>query len=52
VCLNIFAKYAPVRFLLSFTVFPFFNVLGLCLENAQGGVNDQFAVNYSALARK
>ncbi len=51
-CLNIFAKYAPVRFFFTITVFPFFNVVGLCLENLVGSSNDQFAVNYSALAQK
>ncbi len=52
VCLNIFAKYAPVRFLFTITLFPFLNVTGLCLEHLVGSSNDQFVVNYSALARK
>ena len=51
-CLNIFARYKAVRSLFTFTVFPFFNVLGLCIENLAGSTNDQFAVNYSVLARK
>lgn len=52
VCLNIFAKHAPVRLLFTFTVFPFFNLLGLLLDNLLRSSNDQFAVNYSARARK
>jgi SAM-dependent methyltransferase len=52
VCLDIFAKYAPIRLILTFTLFPFLNLLGLYLENLVGSVNDQFAVNYSARARK
>ena len=52
VCLNIFAKYAAVRFLFTITLFPLFNVTGLCLEKLVGSSNDQFAVNHSALARK
>lgn len=51
-CLNIFARYKAVRSLFTFTVFPFFNVLGLCIENLAGSSNDQFTVNYSALAIK
>jgi|SRR5579863_5761342 SAM-dependent methyltransferase len=51
-CLNIFAKYAPIRFLFTITLFPFFNLVGLCLENLAGSSNDQFSVNHSALARK
>jgi len=52
VCLNTFAKFALVRSLFSYTLFPFFNVLGLSLENLARSSNDQFTVNYSAWARK
>jgi SAM-dependent methyltransferase len=52
VCLDIFAKYAFIRFILTFTLFPFLNLVGCCLECLAGSVNDQFAVNYSAEARK
>lgn len=51
-CADIFARYAAVRFLLTWTVFPAVNVLGLCLERLAGSTNDQFTVNYSACARK
>jgi SAM-dependent methyltransferase len=50
--LNIFARFAPIRFLMSLTLFPFFNLLGLCLENLARSSNDQFTVNYSVRARK
>jgi SAM-dependent methyltransferase len=51
-CLSIFARSRAFRFLLSWTVFPVVNVLGLCLESLAGSANDQFTVNYSATARK
>lgn len=51
-CLSIFARTIAVRFLLSWTIFPVINVAGLCLENLSGSANDQFTVNFSAIARK
>ena len=50
-CLNIFARYDSVRRLLTFTVFPLLNLAGLVLDRFSR-TNDQFTVNYSALARK
>lgn len=51
-CLYIFARFAALRFLLCWTVFPAMNLLGLGLERLAGSSNDQFTVNYSAVARK
>jgi len=51
-CANIFARYPVVRLLLSWTLFPSMNVLGLCLEHLARSSNDQFTVNYSSRARK
>ena len=51
-CLNIFATYSPVRFLFTFTIFPFFNLVGFFFEKLAHSSNDQFTVNHSALARK
>ncbi len=52
VCLHIFAKYAPVRILLSYTVIPLLNLAGYGLERLARSGNDAFAVNYSVKARK
>jgi SAM-dependent methyltransferase len=51
-CAQIFARYAAVRLLFAWTVFPAVNVFGFCLEHLAGSSNDQFTVNYSAAARK
>ena len=52
VCLSVFAKYSLIRLALSLTLFPFFNALGYLLETLSWSSNQQFTVNYSALARK
>ncbi len=50
--LQIFARYDLVRTVLSYSVVPVLNVMGALLERMAGSTNDQFAVNYSVLARK
>jgi len=52
VCLQLFAKYGPIRTALGFTVIPVFNLLGLGIEQIVRSRNDAFVVNYSAMARK
>lgn len=51
-CLQIFARYDFVRTVLSHSLVPVLNVMGALLERMAGSTNDQFAVNYSVLARK
>jgi|HubBroStandDraft_6_1064221.scaffolds.fasta_scaffold263388_2 SAM-dependent methyltransferase len=51
-CLQIFARYDFARTVLSYSVVPVLNVMGALLESVAGSTNDQFAVNYSVLARK
>jgi SAM-dependent methyltransferase len=50
--LNILAKFSFVRAVLGWTVIPVLNLAGLGLENLVRSHNDQFAVNYSVMARK
>jgi hypothetical protein len=51
-CLNIFVRYPSIRLLLRYTVSPGINLLGALLEQLSGSMNDQFAVNYSVIAKK
>jgi hypothetical protein len=48
----IFAKYRGAQALLSYTVVPLLNLLGLGCERLARSHNDAFAVNYSVSARK
>ena len=52
VCMNIFVRYPIVRAVFRRTVCPFINLLGAFLERLSGSRNEQFAVNYSGIARK
>ena len=52
VCLQIFARYDFLRSLLNYTIVPILNLAGACLERLSSSQNDQFAANYSVLARK
>jgi SAM-dependent methyltransferase len=52
VCLDIFARYAAARLIVRYTIVPLLNLAGLCLEHLARSENDQFAVNYSVMARK
>lgn len=52
VCLYMFAKYSPIRAILSHSIIPLLNLTGLGLEKLADSRNDTFAVNYSAIARK
>ena len=52
VCLGIFARYTAVRLIVRYTIVPLLNLAGLCLEHLARSENDQFAVNYSVMARK
>lgn len=47
-----FARYSVVRALLSCTVVPVLNLIGLGLDELVGTRHESFVVNYSALARK
>jgi SAM-dependent methyltransferase len=51
-CLNIFAKYEWLRSILRYTAYPVLNLTGALLEKLSGSSNEQFAVNYSVLAKK
>jgi SAM-dependent methyltransferase len=50
--LSTVAKFELLRKLLKLTLFPLVNLAGLFLESLALSTNDQFAGNYSALARK
>lgn len=50
--LNIFVRYDFLRSLLSATVRPLANLIGLGFERINGTKNDQFTPNYSVLAIK
>lgn len=52
VCLDIFAKYKPLRSMFQHTACSLLNLTGALLERLSGSANTQFAVNYSVLARK
>jgi hypothetical protein len=52
VCLQLFAMYPAIRTLMSVTITPMLNVMGLGLEQLVRSQNDAFAVNYSVMARK
>jgi hypothetical protein len=47
-----FAKYTAIRTVLSYTVIPALNLMGLGLEEMVRSGNEAFVVNYSAMARK
>jgi len=51
-CLNIFARYPLFRLVFRYTVYPVMNLLGALLEELSGSSNEQFAVNYTVLAKK
>jgi SAM-dependent methyltransferase len=51
-CLNIFVRYPSFRSMFRYTANPAINLLGAFLEKLSGSSNEQFAVNYSVLARK
>jgi SAM-dependent methyltransferase len=51
-CLNVFARFQAVRLVFRCTVCPILNLSGALLELISDSGNDQFAANYSALARK
>jgi hypothetical protein len=50
--LHSFTYYAPIRKLYELTICPCLNLIGLAVESAKLTSNDQFAANYSVLARK
>jgi len=52
VCMNMFVRYPAVRSIFQRTLCPVINLTGAVLETLSGERNDQFAVNYSARARK
>ncbi len=52
VCLHMFAKYSAIRTVLSYTLVPALNLMGLGLEEMVRSRNEAFAVNYSAMAQK
>ena len=51
-CLNIFVRYPSFRSMFRYTAYPAINVMGALLEKLSASSNEQFAVNYSVLARK
>jgi SAM-dependent methyltransferase len=51
-CLNIFARYPSFRSMFRYSAYPAINLLGALLERLSASSNEQFAVNYSVLARK
>ena len=51
-CLDIFVRYSVLRWIFRHTLCPLLNLSGIFLERVAGSSNDQFAANYSALARK
>jgi SAM-dependent methyltransferase len=52
ICFDIFARYPAVRSAYRYTLCPLMNLSGALLEKLFGGRNQQFAVNYSVLAKK
>lgn len=50
--MNLFARYSLLQTVLSYTVIPVFNLVGLGLEKMVRSRNQAFTVNYSAMARK
>jgi hypothetical protein len=52
VCLHMFTKYSAIRTVLSYTVIPALNLMGLGLEEIARSSNEAFAVNYSVMAWK
>lgn len=50
--LYLFARYALIRTVLSYTVIPVLNLIGLSLERMTVTGSDVFSANYSAMARK
>ena len=52
VCLDIFSRYASVRWMFRHSLAPVLNVTGALLESLSHSDNDQFAANFSVLAVK
>ena len=50
--IHLLAGYSPLQTTLSYTVIPFFNLVGLGLEEMVRSRSQAFTVNYSAMARK
>lgn len=50
--IHLLAGYSPLQTVLSYTVIPFFNLVGLGLEEMVRSRSQAFTVNYSAMARK
>ena len=51
-CLDLFARYPAARFIYRHSLAPLVNLSGALAEKLSGGRNQQFAVNYSVLAKK
>ena len=49
---HLLARYSSLRSVLSYTVIPFFNLVGFGLEEMVRSRSQAFTVNYSAMARK
>jgi SAM-dependent methyltransferase len=52
VCLDLFARLPAARFIYRRSLAPLVNLSGALAEKISGGRNQQFAVNYSVLAKK
>jgi SAM-dependent methyltransferase len=52
ICLDMFARYPAARFIYRRSLAPLVNLSGALAEKLSGGRNQQFAVNYSVLAKK
>lgn len=50
--MHLLARYTPLRTVLSYTVIPVINLVGLGLEKMVPTRNQAFSVNFSAMARK
>jgi SAM-dependent methyltransferase len=51
-CMQIFVRYNVFRSALNYTLVPVMNLSAVLLERLAGSKNDQFAANYSVLAKK
>ena len=52
ICLDLFARFPAARFIYRHSLAPLVNLSGALAEKISGGRNQQFAVNYSVLAKK
>jgi len=52
ICLDLFARFPAARFIYRHSLAPLVNLSGALAEELSGGRNQQFAVNYSVLAKK